>query len=77
MDDNETSDLILYVKNQSSQSYSEKSFNTADGLVLAELGYIHWDELGIDYLYYLYIHPCHSNSSKRKALAVKHLIDNH
>ena len=50
MDDNETSDLILYVKNQSSQSYSEKSFNTADGLVLAELGYIHWDELGIDYL---------------------------
>ena len=43
------SDLALYVEKQKNKQFSDKPFNSTDGLVLAELGYIRWDEIGIDY----------------------------
>ena len=42
------SDLEAYVYEQRNMSFSEKAFNTADGLVLAELAYIDWSGLNID-----------------------------
>lgn len=49
MADRQKSDLISYVENQKNKQFSDEPFNSTDGLVLAELGYIHWDEIGIDY----------------------------
>lgn len=43
------SDLVQYVEQQKNKSFAEKDFNTTDGLVLAELSYINWEKLGIDY----------------------------
>lgn len=58
----QTSDLVSYVHNQKKRKFSDMPFNSADGLVLAELGYIHWDELGIDY-------PGDSSLSLEKAIS--------
>lgn len=49
MPDNKKSDLVLYVENQKNRSFSDSPFNTTDGLVLAELAYIDWGGLGIEY----------------------------
>ena len=49
MADRQKSDLVSYVENQKNQQFTDKPFNSTDGLVLAELGYIHWNDLGIDY----------------------------
>lgn len=49
MADRQKSDLVSYVEKQKNKDFSDKPFNSTDGLVLAELGYIHWDEIGIDY----------------------------
>lgn len=49
MADGQKSDLVSYVENQKNQQFTDKPFNSTDGLVLAELGYIHWNDLGIDY----------------------------
>lgn len=49
MDEQKVYDLVEYVKACGNQSFSEKGFNTADGLVLAELSYIDWSSLNIPY----------------------------
>lgn len=45
----QTYDLVEYVRQNANTDFSEMGFNTADALVLAELAYIKWDELGIPY----------------------------
>ena len=49
MADRQKSDLVSYVEKQKNQQFADKPFNSTDGLVLAELAYIHWNDLGIDY----------------------------
>lgn len=45
----QTYDLVEYVRQNANTDFSEMGFNAADALVLAELAYIKWDELGIPY----------------------------
>ncbi len=49
MEEQTVSDLVAYVRARQGDSFAQTPFNAADGLVLAELAYIKWDELGIDY----------------------------
>ncbi len=62
MADRKKSDLVSYVENQKNAQFADKPFNSTDGLVLAELGYIHWDEIGIDY-------PSDNSLTLREALS--------
>lgn len=62
MADRQKSDLVSYVENQKNQQFTDKPFNSTDGLVLAELGYIHWNDLGIDY-------PSESTMTLREAIS--------
>lgn len=62
MADRQKSDLVSYVENQRNQQFTDKPFNSTDGLVLAELGYIHWNDLGIDY-------PSESTMTLREAIS--------
>ena len=45
----QTYDLVEYVRQNANTGFSERGFNSADALVLAELAYIKWDALGIPY----------------------------
>ncbi|KIR01535.1 hypothetical protein P261_00349 [Lachnospiraceae bacterium TWA4] len=65
MAEEEKSDLVKYVESNKDVSFEEKPFNSADGLVLAELAYIDWSDLGLDY-------PSNPNS---KDMTLKDVLD--
>lgn len=49
MEEQAVSDLIAYIKAHGDDSFSDLPFSSVDGLILAELSYIDWDGMGIDF----------------------------
>lgn len=49
MEEQAASDLIAYIREHGDESFAEMPFGSVDGLILAELGYIDWGTLGIDF----------------------------